>query len=608
MAFSVSRYLDSRARFGMKFGLDAMRALLHELRDPHRCAPALLIAGTNGKGSVVAYVDAVLRASGLRTGRYISPHLVAVNERIAVDGRDISTAALGRHLQRVRAAAERADRARRAHRPADSFRGADRGRVPRVRRRGVDAMVLEVGLGGRLDATNVVAPLVSAIVSIDRDHEAYLGTTLAAIAREKAGVMRRGVVTVRGPLPAAALRTVEREARRAGARLVAARGALRRFPGAASLPGRHQRQNLEVALRVLEAARQAGLGVRLARAAAAVSSVQWPGRLQQLGGVPPLLLDGAHNPAAARALAAHLRPLAPVVLVFGMMADKDIEASARALFPLARVVILTRPRNKRAATPAQIRRRVASLGFGKRLRAAPGTQSALALARRLARSGETVVVSGSLYLVGEALRRAIPRATASPSRPGARRRRGRSRDARELDLALRAHGDRRIDEVLGEVACARRGVAGKRKAGQRLDVDVREAPDARLEHAAAPHRHRGGAARRFHLARHREAADPAHLDVDDAACPQLQGEARVLGAADRFVEAHRSPQLPLQDGVVADVVPRERLLDHHQVEGVELLQVCGVAERGSRCWRPPSAAPWETRRAPRRRARGPGRA
>ncbi len=431
MAFSVSRYLDSRARFGMKFGLDAMRALLHELRDPHRCAPALLIAGTNGKGSVVAYLDAVLRASGLRTGRYISPHLVAVNERIAVDGRDISSAALGRHLQRVRAAANALVARGGLTAQPTHFEVLTAAAFLEFAARGVDAMVLEVGLGGRLDATNVVAPLVSAIVSIDRDHEAYLGTTLAAIAREKAGVMRRGVVTVRGPLPAAALRTVEREARRAGARLVAARGTRRRFPGAASLPGRHQRQNLEVALRVLEAARQAGLGVQLARAAAAVSSVQWPGRLQQLGGVPPLLLDGAHNPAAARALAAHLRPLAPVVLVFGMMADKDIEASARALFPLARVVILTRPRNKRAATPAQIRRRVAALGFGKRLRAAPGTQSALALARRLARSGETVVVAGSLYLVGEALRRAIPRATASPSRPAKRPPRGRSRDARE---------------------------------------------------------------------------------------------------------------------------------------------------------------------------------
>ncbi len=207
-------YLAQRTLFGMKFGLETMRALVEELGHPERAYPSLLIAGTNGKGSVAAYCDAALRASGLRTGRYTSPHLVRVNERITVDGREITDAALGRAVVAVRDAATRlVKRGALAAHPT-FFEALTAAAFVHFSRARVDVAVLEVGLGGRLDATNVAEPLASAIVSVDFDHQQYLGTTLASIAAEKAGVLRRGRATVLGPLPVEARLAIARVARR----------------------------------------------------------------------------------------------------------------------------------------------------------------------------------------------------------------------------------------------------------------------------------------------------------------------------------------------------------------------------------------------------------
>jgi dihydrofolate synthase/folylpolyglutamate synthase len=214
-------YLAARTRFGIKFGLGTMRALLAEMGHPERCFPTLLVAGTNGKGSVVAYVDAVLRASGLHTGRYTSPHLVRLNERIVVGGREITDHALETAVARVRGAAERLVRAGRMRQHPTFFEALTAAAFEHFRQVAVDVAVLEVGMGGRLDATNVAEPLASAIVSIDFDHQAYLGTTLAAIAREKAGVLRRGRTTVVGPMPREARRAIATRARATLARPLA---------------------------------------------------------------------------------------------------------------------------------------------------------------------------------------------------------------------------------------------------------------------------------------------------------------------------------------------------------------------------------------------------
>ncbi len=416
-------YLARRVRFGMKFGLETMRALVAEMGHPERAYPSLLVAGTNGKGSVVAYCDAVLRASGLRTGRYTSPHLVRVNERIAVDGRDVTDREFAAAVRAVRDAAERLVRRRvlRAH--PTFFEVLTAAAFAHLQRRRVDVAVLEVGLGGRLDATNVVDPVASTIVSIDFDHEVYLGRSLAAIAGEKAGILRPGRPTVVGPLAEEARAAIGEDARRVGARVVDAthdaayslghdgsaagpravdlRTPSGRYAGLKPLPGAHQRDNLLVAIRLLEEAKRQGIPVDLRRVPAAVARTRWPGRLERVPGDPALVLDGAHNPAGARALAAYLRGGPSFVLLFGAMADKDVRGLAGELFPLAAEIVLTRPRVSRAAAPDEIARRASPLA--DRAHREPSVARALRLARRLARARgahTTVVVAGSLYLVG----------------------------------------------------------------------------------------------------------------------------------------------------------------------------------------------------------------
>jgi dihydrofolate synthase/folylpolyglutamate synthase len=419
---TAARYLASRTRLGVKFGLETIRALVERLGHPEHAFPSLLVAGTNGKGSVVAYADAVLRASGLEVGRYTSPHLVRVNERIAVNGAEIPDRALETVVLRVRAAAEELVREGTIAAHPTYFEALTAAAFEHFRDRGVRVAVLEVGMGARLDATNVVDPIASAIVSIDLDHEAYLGTSRAAIAREKAGVLRRDRTTVLGALDADARDAVAETARAVGARLVDARAgcAIRSgrdgfdlrtprgaYRGLRTLPGAYQVDNLLVAIRLLEEAREAGLAFEPGAVARGIAGARWPGRLETIDGEPPLLLDGAHNPAAARALAEHLRGIGPFVLVFGAMRDKDVPGMAEALFPLARAVVLTRPRVERAARPAEIADRVGRLAEGARHEDAP--RRALAWARREARDGATVVVAGSLFLVGE-LRAAALRA------------------------------------------------------------------------------------------------------------------------------------------------------------------------------------------------------
>lgn len=458
-AHRVAGYLAQRVRFGMKFGLETMRALVAEMGHPERAFPALLVAGTNGKGSVAATCDAALRASGLRTGRYTSPHLVRLSERITVDGREIGARDLAAAVSAVRDAARCLVRRGVLEGHPTFFEVLTAAAFEHFRRKEVDVAVLEVGLGGRLDATNVVEPVASAIVSVDFDHEVYLGRTLAAIAGEKAGVLRAGRATVVGPLPDEARRAVLERARAIGARVVDATGTPLP-PGLVPLPGAHQEDNLRVAVRLLEEAKAAGVAVRLDRLPAATRATRWPGRLERVPGHPPLLLDGAHNPAGARALARHLRGGPDFVLLFGAMADKDVRGLARELFPLASGLVLTRAPLARAAAPGELARRAGRLARGAIL--VPTVGRALARAKRLARAheaGTIVVVAGSLYLVGAVKaitgrargaggrRRSAPASPTRRGRPRARRSgppgRGRtSRGSRSSGTRARPRGRR----------------------------------------------------------------------------------------------------------------------------------------------------------------------
>jgi dihydrofolate synthase/folylpolyglutamate synthase len=391
-----------------------MRLLVREMGHPERAFKSVLVAGTNGKGSVSAYLDTALRAASLKVGRYTSPHLIDILERTTVSGHNISNREFERLVLEVKDAAERLLKRGVLTAHPNHFEILTLVAFLHFRNCAVDIAVLEVGLGGRLDATNVASPLVSTIVSIDFDHEEFLGHTLAAIAWEKAGVLRRGRPVVLGPMSKEARDTIHDMAAKKqsvvvtafeGVTVRATEDALRIrtpqgvYPRVRPLPGAHQRINLMVAIRTLEALAAAGIPMNLPKAVAAMTEAVWPGRLERFEGRPPLLLDGAHNPAGAKALARHLDETAtPHVLVFGAMRDKHIKEMAEELFPKARRVVATRVRMTRAATTAYLA--LVGESLGAKVVEEPSYRRAVARAARLARPGETVVVAGSLYLVG----------------------------------------------------------------------------------------------------------------------------------------------------------------------------------------------------------------
>jgi dihydrofolate synthase/folylpolyglutamate synthase len=407
---------------GIKLGLETIRALLDQLGHPERAAPAIHIAGTNGKGSVAAMVSRALDASGYRTGRYTSPHLVRLEERFAVAGRALAPEALDRALARVRAAAARIGAA-----PGASptyFEVTTAVAFEAFREAGVDVSVLEVGLGGRFDATNVVTPAVSVITSIALDHESYLGTTLEAIAAEKAGIIKPGVPVVVGSLPPAALQVVEDAARDAEAPAVlverrctveaaavgdgryraTARTAGREYgPVVLGLRGRHQVGNAAVAIVALEEAGHAGLRVPAAAIETGLREARWPARLDliDLGG-RMLLVDGAHNPAGAEALAAYLREAYPsgVPIVFGAMGDKDVRGMLAHLAPHSAPLIVTHAPGRRALAAEEVARIAHALPGALDVLVEPEPDRALDAAWRHA---PTIVVAGSLFLAGAVL-------------------------------------------------------------------------------------------------------------------------------------------------------------------------------------------------------------
>jgi dihydrofolate synthase/folylpolyglutamate synthase len=397
---------------GVKFDLANISRLLEELGHPERAWPSVHIAGTNGKGSVAAMLEAVLLSAGYRTGLYTSPHLARVNERFRVAGEEISESEFAAVSSDVLAAVERllASGALAAH--PSFFECLTAIGFEHFRRARCGIAVLEVGMGGRLDATNVVTPLVSVITLVDHDHEAYLGQTLEQIAFEKAGIIKEGGVVVSAPQHPEAAAVIERVARERGARLLRAdESALERANGRLrlALPGRHQVSNAAMVVAVVEELRRQGWSISPQALAEGLATVRWPGRLEWLEGRPPLLLDGAHNPAGARALRAYLCELlgAPasaagarrMVLLFGAMRDKAVAEMADLLFPLAAGVVLTRPRQKRAATPQALAEITSHLNPCVMER--DDSRAALEAARELAGPDGLVVVTGSLYLVGE---------------------------------------------------------------------------------------------------------------------------------------------------------------------------------------------------------------
>lgn len=386
-------FLEALGPQKIRPGLSRTRALLDGLGSPDRSFRTLLIAGTNGKGSTAAFASSILTAAGVRTGLYTSPHLVRVTERVRIAEVEVSAAHLDDVLEHVSHIAGAGSLA------PSYFEAMTVSAFELFRRARVVVAVVEVGIGGRLDATNVLEPEVSVVTNVGADHLEVLGPSLEAIAREKAGIFRRGrpaLTAERGPL----LRTLKEEARRAGTRLFPV-PPTDRYADCCPLVGRHQRANL--ALAVAAAAAFCPLTEEAIRKG--VASVRWPGRLQSVHreGLRPLLLDGAHNPDGARALAAWLDEAGlaeRVDLVFGGLADKDLEEVFAPLGPRVRRVVLTAPSNPRAEDP---RRLAARLGRPD-ARCTSGVAEALAhLDAEGTGDGAPIIVTGSLFLVGDAL-------------------------------------------------------------------------------------------------------------------------------------------------------------------------------------------------------------
>jgi dihydrofolate synthase/folylpolyglutamate synthase len=409
-------YLFSLEQVGIKLGLEQIRALIEHLGHPDEAFQSLVIAGTNGKGSVTAMVERGLRAAGYRTGRYISPHLVRLEERFAVDGVPIETSRLEALAERVREVAGRLPF------PPSFFEATTAVAFEAFREARVDVAVLEVGLGGRLDATNVVKPVGVAITAIDFDHEQYLGHTIEEIAGEKAGVIKPGVIAVLGENPAAVVEIVRRACSARGAEFVFApdevaapatmvdgRARVRlRTPRhdygemTIGLRGRHQVDNAIVAVRLLEelAVRRA-LRVAAPAIRTAVTDVAWPARLELLPWRGRhVLLDGAHNPAGARALASYVQETygRRLPFVIGAMRDKKIPELIGGIAPAASHLVCTAPTTPRAATPAEVATIARAVAPGLDVREALNSIEALTVACDL---GDPVVAAGSLYLAGE---------------------------------------------------------------------------------------------------------------------------------------------------------------------------------------------------------------
>ncbi len=405
--------------FGIKLGLDNMRTLVAALGHPERAYPAIHVAGTNGKGSVSAMIERGLRAAGHRTGLYTSPHLDRIEERVAIDGAAVDAATFEGCARDVLAMVDtlRAD-GRLAVSPT-FFEVTTAVAFEAFRRAAVDVAVIEVGLGGRFDATSVVAPVCSAITSIAFDHQRHLGTTLAAIAAEKAGIARRDVPLVIGELPADARAVITASTAEAGAPLIDAaevdgdvsmsrgvatvryRGARGIYPAVRlALAGRHQVANAATALRVLELVDATGLTVGPDAILAALTDVRWPARLEWLrtaGG--DVLIDAAHNPAGAEALAAYVEDagVAPLPIVLAVMRDKDL---ASIVGPLARVasrLVVTQVPTARSWTAAALGARLAELLPGVAVDVEPDPRAAV---ERALAGHRQAVAAGSIFFVG----------------------------------------------------------------------------------------------------------------------------------------------------------------------------------------------------------------
>ncbi len=406
-------WLYDLQKFGIKFGLSSTSRLVAALGNPQEKLRFIHIAGTNGKGSVAAMVSAVLTNAGHPVGFYSSPHLVNFHERFRLKDQDISDADVLRLINEVRQVADQKEL-------PTFFEFVTAMALLYYAQVQADPVILETGMGGRLDATNIVTPLVTVITNIAMDHREYLGNNIQAIAAEKAGIIKPGVPLItnvtqrraRIPIDAAcqALKTPLLDAgqhfktRGLGHGRFHYKGINKDYLNLqTNLIGRHQYENAALALAVIEVLQDRGFAIPESAIRQGLAQTRWPGRLECISRQPRIILDGAHNPAAAQVLAQALKnslSYKRLVLVLGIMADKDIPGILRHLLRLANVAIFTRPAYSRAAAPEIL----ASLGENRVIESlvVPELSTAIEHARQMAGPDDLIVITGSLFTVGEA--------------------------------------------------------------------------------------------------------------------------------------------------------------------------------------------------------------
>ncbi len=379
-----------------KLNLDRMRDVLAAVENPQRGIPAVHVAGTKGKGSTSIFIESILRTAGVRTGLFTSPHLERIEQRFAVGGNEIATEVLVRVVQRLKPYLEQAE-------PKPTFFEI----ITAIawiwfQEEHVEVPILEVGLGGRLDSTNLIEPAVCVITNIGFDHTRQLGETLDAIAWEKAGIIKAGVPVVTAAAPSQGLEVIRRRAEELAAPLHVV---MEPVDLDLSAPGLHQRLNAACAAQAVRLLDASGVvHVTARQMEAGLLAARLPGRIERLAEQPTLVVDAAHNDGSARALAATLQEdfvYDRLILILGILADKQVDAVLRELLPACSVAIATGCDSPRAVTPEALAAQIGRVASGTECRIARDPAAALELARSVAKTKDLICVAGSTYLAGE---------------------------------------------------------------------------------------------------------------------------------------------------------------------------------------------------------------
>ncbi len=418
-------YLYALQKHGIKLALSNSMRLMECLDNPHRRFRTVHVAGTNGKGSTAAFIAGMLLAAGYRVGLYTSPHLVSFTERIRINGDPISEKGVVELAQRVRKAYSGLHQVGESPGMSPTFFEVTTAiAFAYFAEEKVDIAVIEVGMGGRLDSTNVVMPLVSVITNIDLEHTEFLGTTLEQIATEKAGIIKPGVPVVTGAAQQEVISVLERTAEAKSADIARLPrdfmprniisgvepvfdycGRKAEYRGLKlHLVGRHQVDNACLALAAIEYLREDGIAVDEHAVRRGLEQTRWEGRMERVAKRPDIYLDGAHNPASAKKLAATIRELKPsygqLVLVVGILGDKDYQGITNEIVPLADHVVVTKPQYARALDVPFLAGVIQKLHT--RITTAETVAEAISLARARASANDLILVTGSLYVVGDA--------------------------------------------------------------------------------------------------------------------------------------------------------------------------------------------------------------